>query len=328
MSALFKRKKEEGSTILLLDVENSSVGSALVRLSPHEAPRLFGETRIHIPLLKTHVSGTLPTEIERAVQGVLNHAMEVAARVRLHSSSLGTIRHTAIFMSPPWATLAQVSSTVPHPITQRIYDSLVTLLGPTASTSFHSFATAASHVVPSVFPHEERYLLYLVSGEVIEFVALEQPGRGQGQVLGHATLPFGHNAIFRTLSSHSGLSRDETLSLLKLGHTTHSLPANEPLTALAADMSRGFESVAQDLAAIGALKSIFVIAHDPMAEWFARSLAEYATTDDLFPQGGTIRALKGAHLSPFVAVHAHKPDMALLLEGLFIDARMSGGRFV
>lgn len=327
MSALFKRKKEEGNTVLLLDIENSSVGSALVRLSPHEAPRLFGETRIHIPLLKTHVSENLPKEIERAVQEALNRVMEVAARVRLHSESLGTIGHTAVFMSPPWATLAHVSSAVPHPITQRIYNSLVTLHGPAASTSFHSFATAASHIVPSIFPHEERYLLYLVSGEVIEFVALEQ-AEDQGRILGHATLPFGHNALFRTLSSHSGLSRDEALSLLKLGHTTHSLPTHEPLAALAADMSRGFESVTQDLAAIGALKSIFVIAHEPMGEWFARSLAEYATTDDLFPQGGTIRALKGTHLSPFVAVHAHRPDMAFLLESLFIDARMPGGRFV
>ena len=47
---LFGRKKAPEKTILTLDVEQGSVGSALVRISPNEPPRIFGEFRTHLPL--------------------------------------------------------------------------------------------------------------------------------------------------------------------------------------------------------------------------------------------------------------------------------------
>ncbi|MBP9711200.1 MAG: hypothetical protein KBD50_03005 [Candidatus Pacebacteria bacterium] len=322
MSALFKRKKEEGNTVLLLDVENGSVGSALVRLSPHEAPRLFGETRVQIPLLKTHAPGSITKEIEQAARHALDHVAQVAARVRVHSSeSVGTVAHTAVFMSPPWATLNLGYDTVPHPITQSIYNSLVTLLGPAVSTSFHPFATATAHMVPSLFPHEERYLLCVVSGEVMEMIALER-SEWDSQVLGHATIPFGRNSIMRTLKAHGGLSVGEALSALKLVRHGHMSPMHEPLTSLAVHIGAEFDEVARELATGGTLRSVFVVAEEPVGEWFARSLADHASLETLFPEGGTVRAVRGSHISPFIAIHAHKPDIALLLEALFIDARL------
>jgi len=326
MSAFFKRNKEEGNTVLLLDVENGSVGSALVRLSPHDAPKLFGETRVQIPLLKTHAPGSISREIEQATRSALDHVAQVAARVRVHSSEpMGTISHTAVFMSPPWATLNLGYDTVPHPMTQSIYNSLVTLLGPAVPTSFHPFATATAHMVPSIFPHEERYLLCVVSGEVMEIVALERSA-WDSQVLGHATLPFGRNSIMRTLSAHGGFSSGEAESALKLAQHGHTAPMHEPLTSLAAHIGEEFDEVARELASGGTLRSVFVVAHEPVGEWFARSLAEHASLETLLPEGGTVRAVRGSHISPFIAVHAHKPDIALLLEALFIDARLPKAR--
>jgi hypothetical protein len=321
MSALFKRtKNQEGTTTLVLDVENGSVGSALVRVSPHEAPKLFGEIRVRIPLVKTHATQSIAGEIERAAQKALDHAMQVAARVRIHGSEQqGTIAHTAVFLSPPWATMPLGYDALPHPLTQRIYDSLTTALGPAVPTSFHPFATATAHMVPSIYPHEERYLLCIVSGEVMEIVAMES-SHYERQLLGHATLPFGHNAIMRTLTTHAGLSRAEAISALKLAQHSQMSSVHEPLSSVAAHLASEFESVAGDLAAGGGLRSVFVVGDEPTAEWIAKALAEYASIDTLFPQGGTVRAVRGSHISPYIAVHAQKPDIALMLEALFVDA--------
>ncbi len=326
MSALFKRTKDEGSTVLVLDVENGSVGSALVRLSHNSAPRLFGETRVYIPLLKTRTSGAIAKEVDSATRKAIEQAAQVAARVRVHSSEpLGTIEHVAVFMSPPWATLPMGYETVPHPMTQSVYDSLVTLLGPAVPVSFHPFATATAHMVPSIYPHEERYLLCIVSGEVMEIVALERSPY-ESQILGHATLPFGKNSIMRTLSAHAGLTHAEAESALKLSNHTHAMPIHEPLASLGVQLGAEFDEIAKELAASGTLRSVFVVSHEPVAEWVARSLAEHAALDTLFPQGGTVRAVRGNHISPYLAMHAHKPDIALLLEALFVDARLPAGR--
>jgi hypothetical protein len=321
MSALFKRtKKQEGSTVLILDVENGSVGSALVRVSPHEAPKLFGEKRVHTPFLKSHAASSIVSEVERAAEAALAHAAEVAARVRVHASEPhGTISHTAVFLSPPWATMPTGFEELPHPISQRVYDSLITALGPGASVSFHPFATAGAHLVPSLYPHEERYLLCIVSGEVTELVAMQSTPY-QRQLLGHATLPFGQNAILRTLNTHAGLTPVEALSALKLARHGTMSHLHEPLTSLAIHLAGEFEEVARELAAQGELRSVFVVGSEPTAEWVAKALAEHASLDTLFPQGGTVRAVRGSHISPYIAVHAPKPDIALLLEALFVDA--------
>lgn len=324
MSALFKRSKaQEGNTVLVLDVENGSVGSALVRVSPHEAPKLFGEKRVHTPFFKSHATSSIVGEVERAAERALEHAAEVAARVRVHASEpQGTISHAAVFLSPPWGTMPTGFEELPHPITQHLYDALITMLGPAASISFHPFATAGAHMVPSLYPHEERYLLCIVSGEIIEIVAMQSTPY-ERQLLGHATLPFGQNAIIRTLNTHAGLSPAEALSALKLvrhGHTAH---MHEPLTSLAMLLAGEFEEVANKLAAQGGLRSVFVVGNEPTAEWVAKALVEHASLDTLFPEGGTVRAVKGSHISPYIAVHAAKPDIALLLEALFVDASQS-----
>ena len=326
MSPLFGHKREEGKTVLLLDVENGSVGTALVRLSQTDAPRLFGEMRVHTPILKTHNAALIAKEIGAAAHTVLQHIAEVAARIRIHfAEPLGTIAHTAVFMSPPWGSLNVGTPQVPHPITQALYNALGTTLGHPLSTSFHPFATATAHMVPALFPHEEQYLLCIITGEVAELIALTREAE-ESTIVGHATLPLGRNSIVRTLMSHGGLTEAEVLSLLKLQTRGLHHPQSEPLNSFAAHMAEEFKSVMQEFAAVGPLRSVFIIAHEPIGEWFARSLTEHPSMEELFPEGGTVRALRGSHISPYLAIHAHKPDLVLLLEALFVDARHGAGR--
>src|SRR3989338_8912464 len=101
---LFRGKKSPERTILLLDVENGSVGSALLRLSPGKQPKLFGETRAVTQVGMSRSGGTLAAQIETAARDALRTIFGTAARVRLHpkTAPLGKISSVAVFLAPPW----------------------------------------------------------------------------------------------------------------------------------------------------------------------------------------------------------------------------------
>ena len=61
---LFVGKKSPEKTVLILDVESGSVGSALVRLVPKKQPKLFGETRAYAPLSMSRSGSALYTNIK------------------------------------------------------------------------------------------------------------------------------------------------------------------------------------------------------------------------------------------------------------------------
>jgi hypothetical protein len=100
----------------------------------------------------------------------------------------------------------------------------------------------------------------------------------------------------------------------------HNLLA-EPLETLANHVAKEFTSVARELIVSAPVHSVFVIAQEPAGEWFARALSEHSAVEELFPDGGTVRAMRGSHVSPYISMHAPKPDLPLLLEALFVDAR-------
>src|SRR4051812_18412130 len=111
---LFGKKQPEEKTVLILDVENGSVGSALVRLVENQPPKLFGETRIELPVLHTRDSASLMREVSRGLNHALVHAAEVAgrlrntpmgqARVQEDLQNMGQISHSAVFLSAPWGS--------------------------------------------------------------------------------------------------------------------------------------------------------------------------------------------------------------------------------
>ena len=102
----FGRKKPEGKTVLLLDVENGSVAAGLARLEPEGQPRIFGALRKNLPLSQSPTAASLTHAVTKAAREVLHHASTVAARMRGSEklAPLGVVSSTNIFLSAPWTT--------------------------------------------------------------------------------------------------------------------------------------------------------------------------------------------------------------------------------
>ncbi|MBP7770621.1 MAG: hypothetical protein KA066_01765 [Candidatus Pacebacteria bacterium] len=306
-------KKSSAQTVLILDIENGSVASALLKLAPGEAPRLFGEARIAVPLMDTRSAHSLARAVEHAASESLLHASEVAARLRHHAGALPPVSKVVIFMAAPWGVpnLAQGRPDF-TPAFQELAPRIRSLFGD-VPTSLHAHASAAVHGLRAAYPHEERALLLSVNGEVSELLMLED-----ARVVGHATAPVGLGTVLRTLKSHAGQSEHEARSAMRLGAQT------EAGQAAAAHFAGEFKHAARELFGGQASGNVFVLAHEPASEWFARSLS-HRSLAELFPQGGTVRAMRPGHLAPFVAHHG-TPDTHLLLDALYTSASLAHGR--
>lgn len=297
-------------TVLILDIENGSVGSALVRIKPGQAPALFGEHRIAVPLMDTRSAHTLARAIEHAASESLLHQSEVSARLRHHAGALPPVSRVVMFMAAPWGT-PNLGAGRPDfaPAFGELHPRIRSLFGD-VPTSMHAHASAAVHGLRHAYPHEEQALLVSVNGEVSELLLLHE-----GRVVGHATVPVGVGAVLRTLKSHAGLSEHEARSILRLGHQS------EATEAAALHFASEFKDAARDLFRGQGEGSVVVLAHEPISEWFARSLARRELAD-LYPQGGVVRALRPAHLQSFVAHHGTQ-DTHLLLNALYTNASLA-----
>lgn len=326
MSPLFGRKREEGKTVLVLDVENGSVGACLARFTLGSQPKVFGEVRKHLPLQQTHDTDTLARLTLQAAEEVLAHTAQVAARVRAHNTlgPAGEVASAAIFFAPPWGALS-ISDRVldPHPFTRRIHKSLEAYFG-SLSISMEPFGLMAAHTVPIIFPSDDHYLLSAVSGEVTELILLENVG-SHLKIVGHATVPLGRHYPLRTLLSHGGYSEAEARSALSL-HARGLEPhhAQEALYAAGEHVAGEFGSVAGELLKHAPARRVVVISQEPAGEWFARSLAKSSSLARLFPHEGEVRAVRTSHALPFIGGHARRPDLTLLLEALFVNTRFNG----
>jgi len=310
-------KKTPGRTVLLVDVEQGSVATALARLAPGEKPRLFGEVREHIPFTATHDSGTLARELLRAAERALAHASLVAARVRQNDTAapLGTVASAAFFLSAPWGVpdLAADAPRFSGALREELINAARAYFGLPGRgqlpVSFYTGADAAAFAGRVHTP--EPALLVAMRGELSELLALS--GR---QVEGYATAPAGVRTLLRTLRTHGGLSAAEAASLLALAHET---PGHEALAAARAHMVHEMKRAAPQLIK-RAGAHVLVLAEGGHAAFLARSLAEDDDFAGLFPQGGAVEPLAARHFSPHIAAHAARPDIFLLTETLFVDA--------
>lgn len=326
MFPLFWRKREEGKTVLVLDIENGSVGVCFAHLSPTHQPKIFGELRKQIPLQLTHDTDALTKLTMQATESVLEHASQVAARVRSHGSlaPAGEVGEAVLFFSPPWGALSLTDRELdPHPFTHRVAKSVEAYFGP-ITTTMEPFGLMAAHTAPMILPLDDHYLLSTVSGEVTELMLIEHAGT-HFRTVGHATIPMGRHYPLRTLLSHGGFSEAEARSALHL-HSRRATPhhAFEALHSAQNHYASEFGSVAGELLQHVPARSILVVAQEPAGEWFARSLAESRELASLFPEAGEVRAARASHALPFVAVHARRPDLPLLLEVLFVNTRFTG----
>lgn len=318
MSPMFSGKKRRGKTVAVVDVESGSVGAALASVERGSPPKLFGETRIRVPILQTRDTALLVREIERAAKEALLHVSHVAARLRAHETSApyGKVDRAAVFVAAPWATMHLVGGTADflEPLTRSVTLSVRGTFGE-VPTTFHPQGTAVAHGSLLFSPRESATLVSVINAEITELLVLKN-----AVLTGRATIPLGSHAIFRTLMTHAGMSSHEARSFLELPRKEGDL--HEPLVIAAHMLGEHIEDAAREFNT--PLDTIFVVAHEPHAEFLAQSLTKNEKLGQLFPQGGTVRALRTHQIMPFIAAHAPKPDLHLMLEALFVNGKFSG----
>jgi hypothetical protein len=316
---MFGKKKDSGLTVALVDIESGSVGAALTRISRDDAPKIFGETRVSIPLSSSRNTVALASEIERATREALAHISGVAARMRSNGivAEQGEVEHAALFFSPPWAKMhlsggtADYMESMRHSVQKEVADVFGYI-----STTHHPLGTAAAHTSARIVVDGHPFILCIVGREVTELLVVSPQ-----MLLGHSTIPVGLNNVLRTLVSHGGVSHAEARSFLHLAEReNHTL--YEPLSSAEEHFARQFTDAARELRAGASPTGIVVIAPEPLQGIFAQALTNYEPLSEVFPDGGVVRALRPTHLMPYLAAHAQMPDFALMIEALFVDARL------
>ncbi len=314
---LFGKKTPQERTFLILDVESGSVGGTLVRIAQGERPKLFGETRVLLPVAFSLSGSTLAAQTEQAIKEVVQKLSELAARVRMHNeaASIGRVERGVVFFAPPWGK-PNLESGTPEFIEDmqaKVRTAAESRLG-RMPLNFFTSAGLAAFGSSSLF-EPEPVLLYIVGGEVSEL--LHHDGAG---VRAHATIPLGLHALLRTLRTHGGLSELEARSAARLPFTTAHL--REPFSAVAQHVGAHFAPAARELLGDSQVSRVRVMGEGATAEWFARALASYEPLGELFPHGGEVRSLALRHLTPHIAAHQETADLRLMLASLFVDSRL------
>jgi hypothetical protein len=320
MSPMFGGKKGSGKTVALVDIESGSVAAALARLSRGQAPQLFAESRVSIPVLHTRDATTLSFEVERALDKALSHTSDVAARIRNTEgvASHGEVDRAAVFFSPPWAAMHLSGGTADfvEPMRRKAHLAVRGRFGE-IPTSFHPLGTAAAHGSAAIFRTEEPVVLCIINGEVSEILIVSPKA-----LLGRASVPVGSTTLMRTLMAHSGMSAPEAHSFISLPREKeHAL--YEPLLAAEDHVAAQIAEAVSDLKNNTPLAGIILMTTEPMTDSLARALTRDQDLAELFPHGGVVRAMRPAHAMPYIAAHARNPDLALMLEALFINASLN-----
>lgn len=323
MSPVFGKKKRQGQTVAILDIESGSLGAALVRIEANQKPKLFGQTRTSLTTRSAPTASVLLREIEKEMRSSLLHLNTVAARMRQHAplSAAGDIDRVAVFLHAPWVEIAiqpQKSSTQAHDETLDLFRSQVNDLFDTTPATFHAFTSTATPVIYGLFNEPESALVCTIGGEIAEVSLL-----GRGALQGHATVPVGFNTIVRTLMSHAGISRAEALSIISLARSSRESAWSEALTHAMRHFTGEVAAATDKLSTLtgGEAQRVFVLAPHPASDWFARMFTEDDNLSALFAPGSTVRPVLPRHASPHFAAHPALPDMPLMLESLFVDTR-------
>ena len=331
---LFGSKKSLEKTVLILDVESGSVGSALVRLAQDNQPKMFGEMRSHAPLGARVTGIQLSADIQQAATAALRHAGEVAGRVRnavagqtreQELKDIGTVERVAVFLAPPWGrpNLDRAKPDFMPEMSEYLRNEIGAVFGDTP-VSFYTSAGATAFGVRSLFA-PEPCLVCSVTGEVSELMRMD----GQG-VRAHATIPTGFHSLLRTLRAHGGLSEPEARSMVRLASYPEQSRGGRPSTALrifdepfataASHFAGQFKDAAKELLSPGDVLRVRIIGAEPVGEWFARALSADESLAELFPDGGEVRAARAHHLTPHIEAHAEVPDLFLMLDAFFMDS--------
>ena len=335
MAGLFSKQAPIGKTVLLIDIENGSVGCALVHLSAQaglsnnvgELPKLFAETRVALPMMRTLDLEKLMKETDVALREALMNTSVTAARMRTHAklSHIGAIHSGVVFISAPWTAALtggngpagraggldwEIESELQKHVGHAIADAFGDI-----PISFYATNAAVAHATGHLFKTAPYLLLCTMTGEITELSVLED-----GKLAARATIPLGKHFFVRTLSSHAGLSHPEAHSALRLARGSNiETPVEEALHAAGTQFASSFASAARELHTDNAPQGILVVAQEPMGEWLVQMLVGQESLTKTFSQGTTVQALHTHHIMPYLAAHAAKPDIVFMIEALFIN---------
>lgn len=317
MSALFGSEAPTDKTVLIVDIENSSVGCALVRASSNKAPKLFAEKRIPLPLLRSISADKLLAHTDKALREAFMHVSTTAARMRHHEklAPVGVIDSVVVFVAAPWATAQGrqqgLAWRIEPLLINHISAAIIDTFGP-LNTTFHATSAATSHATNQLFEIAPDLLISTIGGEVTELTLLQN-----GVRIAHATMPLGKHFLLRTLQTHAGLSVHEAHSAIRLARTSPiETPHDEALLAAAAHFAREFGHAASTIVETP-VAGVLVIAHEPIGEWAARSIATH-DIGNVFAEGTQVQALHTHHIGPHLGAHAIRPDLIFMVEALFI----------
>ena len=321
MSPVFGKKKSRQKTIAIVDVENGSVGGALVVLAPHTEPSLLAQIRTEIPALRSHSGDSLVKETVHTVRDVLLHLSTVASRLRVHASasSIGEVERVAVFLHAPWVSIYSGEKSLGTDAPESFLSELraeIEARFKGATVSFHAFGIQAAPLVHSLYGEDDRSLVVSMTGEITELF-LSGP-----TLISAATVPHGFNTMVRTLQSHAGLSTPEAHSALSLldMHQKQAPHWEEALHAGITHLIDEIGEVARALVPSSSAQPILVIAPRKSSALLARAFAENDSLGESFP-GGTVRDIRATHLSPYLRTHASKPDVGLMLLALCAQSR-------
>ncbi len=311
----FGKKRPDAKTLLLLDVENGSVGGALVRLQEDKSPRLFAERRVHLPVRSARSATDIFGGVRSAARKAISELSEVAARLRQHPTTApaGEVSRATVFLSAPWGipNLTQGLPLFSGAVTEALQKELSGFFE--IPVSFYTSAGALFRGAQYLLPYERDYLLVGVDGETSELLLI-----ADGAVRGHASFPVGSHTVLRTLRAHGGLTPQEARTILQAPLERRG-EYREPLSAAAQHFAGSFAAAAEPLFEGRTLAHVYTVAHGA-PDFFARALSESPQAGVLFPQGGTVRALRPNHAMPHLSAHAEHPDLWLMLEALFATA--------
>lgn len=319
MSPLFGKKNPNEETVLVVDVENGSVGCALVRRAPGQLPKLFAETRISLPLLSTFTAHQLLKETEKMLREALVQTSGTAARMRNHPKlgNIGVIGSAHIFVAAPWASARVEDDEFVYTVEPTAANMIATAVRDTfgdVPQSMHAAMAAVMHASERLFGGMPDLLFSSLTGEMTELNIARE-----GKIVARATMPIGKHLVLRTVQTHGGVSRAEAESALALARHGHSgAPLEEALEVAAHTFATEFSSAAREIKHTHPMHGILLVAQEPVGEWAARALATYASTD-VFGERTPVQALHSRHVMPHLAAHSARPDLLFMIEALFID---------
>lgn len=322
---MFGKKKLSGKiverNVLVLDIENASVGVALAHLRQGTAPVLFAEHRIALAMPQTLISAGIAKQIEKAAHSALEHLGLVAARLRGNpkTAQKGEFTDAAVFLGAPWGVpnLAAGKSDF-SPRMQTFITNEISAYAPDVPLSFYTNADAAGYG-GTLRGQEGTVLVAMVRGEITELMLL-----GGQRALGYGTLPMGSHSIYRTLQTHAGLSLAEIPAVLALAQHPAN-PYSEPLEAAGRHMIEHLAPGLEALTQGGTPGGVIIVAEEPVAEWFALTLESDESLGALFTPNATVRTFSAKHAATHLGGHGMEPDLHLSLDALFADAKLFSG---